>query len=310
MSQRSEALFEKLQAPGALKALIGESEDADFDCKEWPRPDGRKGTIAKAACGFANATGGVIIIGLKARRGGDGQPDVVSDLCPVPDANGVKSEALDIILRCVEPGITGVAAQVVPEAPGMASGFVLIHIPEWEGTPQRSRVDRKEFYVRVASGTLPMEYFQIADRFGVRPRPHLTVDLNLDAPVSNHPYITDRMCRFIRLMLTNHGRGIARFPAVRVHALPHLSICQASHIGPLPIWPVSDANAEWFTVRGGANDVVYPGETLKIASLVQLGDRRIPNDKVWGVPATQVITEVVCDGMFAHRQTFQITEAY
>lgn len=51
----------------ALENLNGQPEDADFDCKEWPqRTDAARGTIAKAACDFADGTGGAIIIGLKA----------------------------------------------------------------------------------------------------------------------------------------------------------------------------------------------------------------------------------------------------
>jgi predicted HTH transcriptional regulator len=64
MSQRAEILFRKLQSRKAIRALIGQSEDGDFDCKEWHGPDAMKISIAKAACGFANATGGVIVFGM------------------------------------------------------------------------------------------------------------------------------------------------------------------------------------------------------------------------------------------------------
>jgi len=67
----AECFYKKLSSAQAVRALIGKSEDADFDCRESAtrRNDVRK-IIAKAACGFANATGGVIVIGLKASGAG------------------------------------------------------------------------------------------------------------------------------------------------------------------------------------------------------------------------------------------------
>jgi predicted HTH transcriptional regulator len=88
-----------------LQALIGKPEDAEFDCKEWPaRQDDARRIIAKAACGFTNAMGGVIVIGLKASGAGANTSDVVRGLAPVADRHAVASASLDIILQSVEPG--------------------------------------------------------------------------------------------------------------------------------------------------------------------------------------------------------------
>ena len=98
----------------ALQALVGKPEDADFDCKDWPaRQDDARRVIAKAACGFTNATGGVIVIGVKASGAGANTPDVVRSLAPVADRHAVASAALDIILQSVEPGIEGVKIKTI-----------------------------------------------------------------------------------------------------------------------------------------------------------------------------------------------------
>ena len=64
MPTSADRFYKQMSSLRALTGLVGKSEDADFDCKEWPaRQEDARRVIAKAACGFANATGGVIIIG-------------------------------------------------------------------------------------------------------------------------------------------------------------------------------------------------------------------------------------------------------
>jgi hypothetical protein len=60
---RAEELFRKLQTPDSIRALIGQSEDVHFDCKEWPLSDSdAQKVFAKAACGLTNAEGGHAVL--------------------------------------------------------------------------------------------------------------------------------------------------------------------------------------------------------------------------------------------------------
>jgi predicted HTH transcriptional regulator len=111
--------------------------------------------LPKAACGFANAPGGVIIIGIEAKRPhGENKVDVVTELKPVADVEAVKSAPLQALLDYVVPGIEGVRSTVVNSGEADVSGFVLLYIPESVGTPHRSNVT-KEFYVQITTGTVP-----------------------------------------------------------------------------------------------------------------------------------------------------------
>jgi Putative DNA-binding domain len=302
MSERAERLFIKLQNAKAILALIGQSEDGDFDCKEWHGVDSMTPSLAKAACGFANATGGVIVIGMSARSTGQNKPDLVTGEKPVADRESVKSAVLDIILKQVDPGITGIRAHTVPDKLRTKSGFVLIYVPELDGSPQRSRADWR-FYVRIASGTIPMEYFQIEDRFGRRPHARLVIELTHDSLAT--PYLQQGVkVRRIAVTMRNEGLGLARFPAIRYEKLKEINLPNLMD-HPQPIWPVSYAGKEWTSIRGGANDVVYPGETLQVATLNQSGVR--DNQKrTWTFPEVTFSTEVVCEGMPTQRQTFTI----
>ena len=107
------------------------------------------------------------------------EPDLVESAAPVADTSAVKSRILDLVGQLVEPRIEGVQAIEVNEPTGSRSGFVVVFVPASEGPPRRSRKDWK-FYQRIGSGTFPMEYFQIEERFGKRPPPKLELYLESD----------------------------------------------------------------------------------------------------------------------------------
>jgi hypothetical protein len=237
MGINAERLYAKLKSKAALATLIGQPEDADFDCKEWPRrPEWARATIAKAACGFANATGGVIIVGMKAKGSGSGKPDVVEAFTPVDNCKAVASQMLDFILESVQPGIEGIQVRTIRDGRSTKAGYVALYVPAMDGSPRRSKVD-SNFYVRIASGTLPMEYFQIEDRFGRRPHPLLFVELSQEhvAP-SSFPFTG--VYRSVVCTVRNEGRGIARFPCLRYRQTSLFCVRNNPMIGNNPPWPV------------------------------------------------------------------------
>jgi hypothetical protein len=298
MATNAERLYHRLRTPKDVLALKGQTEDGDFECKEW-RPERSAGeSIAKAACGFTNATGGVIVIGMIAKAGSNGI-DVVQEESPIDDAEAVRSKIEDIISKLVEPGIEGIQSKSV-RFPKSKSGFVVVLTPESDGSPHRSTI-HKDFFVRVGPNTIPMAYFQIADRFGRRPHPHLRVEVTHVA-FREILFQSGTLERTFALAVVNEGRGLARFPAVRYQRVGDLSLPNTLR-GESSLWTLSDANAEWPSFRGGANDVVYPEERLKIATLVHPG-ARVNRPSPRSFPDITVTTYVVCEGMPAHRQTF------
>jgi hypothetical protein len=281
MPTSAERFYKQMSSLKALTTLEGKSEDADFDCKEWPvRPEDQRRVIAKAACGFTNATGGVIVIGVKASGAGANTPDVVRALAPVDDRHAVASTALEIILQSVEMGIEGIQIKTIADAKSKPSGFVLVFVPASEGAPRRTKTDWR-FYVRIASGTLPMELFQIEERFGRRPAPKLSIHLQIFAMGMDPPGHEGSAIRILTFGLKNEGRGMAKFPGIRFKRLPavRLDIYGIDGNGGFGL-PHRPSEPEWIVFRGGVDDVIYPGETRLIGKLIQTavnkGDRGIP----------------------------------
>jgi hypothetical protein len=277
----AERLYKQLSSLRAVQALVGKSEDADFDCKEWPaRQDDARRVIAKAACGFANATGGVVVIGVKASGAGANTPDVVRSLAPVADRHAVASTVLEIILQSIEPGIEGIRTKTVPDARSKASGFVLVFVPASDGAPRRSKIDWR-FYVRVASGTLPMEFFQIEERFGRRPLPRLSLTVEFSNMMMDPPGHDGGAIRRLVFGLKNDGRGMAKFPGIRFKRLRAVGLDNFGIDGNTGFGlPPRPSELDWIVFRGGVDDVIYPGETRLVGKLIQTavhkGDRGIP----------------------------------
>jgi hypothetical protein len=315
MSERAKELFDKLSSAKAIYALIGESEDSHLDCKEWPPNDNdAQKVLAKAACGFANAEGGVIVVGMQARAKAKDEPDLIQSAVPVADASAVKSRILNLLGDIVEPGIEGTQAAKVNEKPRSKSGFVVVYIPAADGPPRRSKKDWK-FYVRIASGTYPMEYFQIEERFGRRPPPRLELHLETEG-IAAAPFVPRTPARWFVLGLQNLGRGIAKFPSLRYRPPHGLTVSNFGIDGNMGFGlPQRPSEKEWVTFGGGADDVIYPGETRKITKLGQEGRDtgidplpqvypvRASDRTRWAFNAIKFECEISCEG--APTKTFE-----
>jgi hypothetical protein len=262
-----EELFHRLQTAGELHALIGQTEDLHLDCKLWPnRDDDAQRVLAKALCGFANADGGVIVIGMEAKAGPTKyDPDVIQRAAQVTDPIAVKSRVEALVGELVEPRLQGVRMAAIPDPPGSATGFVVLSVPPTEGPPCRSRKHR-DFFQRITSGTYPMEYFQIADMFGKRHRPQLSLFLE----VGRFHLDGQSYEREFTIGIENSGRAVARFPSLRFSRvsginLNHYGIDGNGRFG-LPMQPTEP---EIVVFGGGADHIIYPGTVLKIAKLDQ-----------------------------------------
>ena len=138
MPSRGEVLFSQIIDRAALDALIGEPEDGNLDCKEWPakEKDGHE-MLAKVVCGLTNSDGGVLVIGMQAKQLSPGDPDVITAVAPVPDASYLRSRILTLIGMLVEPPIVGIETREISETSGSKSGFVIVHVPRSDGPPHR-----------------------------------------------------------------------------------------------------------------------------------------------------------------------------
>jgi hypothetical protein len=278
MAGRAEFLYGELKDRAAIDGLIDRPEDGHLDCKEWPAKEkDAHEMLAKAVCGLTNSDGGVLVIGMRAKSQRSGAPDVITDVAPVADTSQVRSRILTLVGNLVEPPIVGVETREIAETVDSKSGFVIVFVPRSEGPPHRSRKDSR-FYIRVGSVTLPMEYWQIEERFGSRPHPKL--ELHLEAREIGRSANQEPMRPFI-LGLRNSGAGIAKFPGVFFKRSDGLSVDQYGIDGN---WNFGirrrPSEGTQIIFGGGVDDVIYPGQTIMIARLEQKGH----NVGIQGIP--------------------------
>jgi hypothetical protein len=223
---------------------------------------------------MTNADGGILVVGMKAESKPKDEPDVVTAKAPVPDTRQVASRILGLISNLVEPGIVGFDVKEIQETPGSKSGFVVVYVPKSEGSPRRSRKNR-EFYIRVGSSTIPMEYWQMEDQFGKRPHPRLTLYLEEKERVNAHYPQPGVAVRWFHFGLKNEGKGIARFPGLRFARGSGFEMSQYGLDGNTNFGlPLRPSETEWIVFRGGVDDVIYPGETRVIGIFSQRGTER------------------------------------
>ena len=119
----------------------------------------------------------------------------------------------------------------------------------------------------------------------------------------------------MRIRVANDGRAVARFPALRV-LQGSLFFETNALTGDLSIWEAGGLNTGWWSYRGGANHVVYPGEELTIVTLVQHGQPggRLPMNispasaiaAYFDFAEASITAEVICDSAPPSRITFLI----
>jgi hypothetical protein len=296
MSTETEQLFESLLTLEGLQSLIGLNESAVLECKTWPVRDdeAQKKILAKALSGFANAAGGVLVLGVDARSQGRDEPDSISELKPIDDRQRVKSRILELSGQLVEPAIRHLRIEDVAASSDGVSGFAVALIPGSDGPPVRSRKDWK-FYLRIGSGTYPMEYFQIEAMFGRSARPKLELRLT---NVGSAPTAYSGPARWFTLGLYNAGRGIAKFPSIRFKRSSGLSE-DAYGIDGLRNFglPVRPTGGSWCAFQGGANEVIFPDQLVNVAYLRQT------SGKLPAYDAVHFEYEISCEGAQTIRAT-------
>ena len=122
---------------GAIRRLVEErrEESIHLEFKEKSSPDrigmtdDDKKNLASRVSGFANAEGGLIIWGVKGRRGTDGI-DCAQEIVPISSIDTFVSRLKSLTPECVTPDLAGVAHFPIREETSEDSGVVVTVIPE------------------------------------------------------------------------------------------------------------------------------------------------------------------------------------
>lgn len=200
-------LFERLEREGDLQQLVQEKTQENLHLEFKEKEDRSHGNLddddrknfSKVLSSFANADGGILIFGIATARSPDA-PDHAHELKPIVDAARFRAKLMDSILNATHPVIDGVVINTVD---GTAGGYVKCLIPASDRPPHRAMLASREYYRRTSTGDRRMEHDELADIFGRRLRPVLSVIAHLSSsPQSGEAHLF--------FSVVNSGRGIAR----------------------------------------------------------------------------------------------------
>jgi hypothetical protein len=239
----------------------GREEDLHLDFKLVADPnlsrDDRR-NFAKAVSGFANSDGGLIVWGVDCRKNPDAV-DCASNAPGIENPSQFHSRLTEFTASAANPSVSGVEHRKLPDSSDGDHGFVVTYIPASDGGPHMAKLGEDRYYRRSGASFLKMEHFEIADMFGRRPHPKLTVSYK----ITKWPLGRPDSCR-ISLFLENRGKGSAQ--------APYLTISYPQPMG------FDDLGMDWTGNRG------LPRPLSKIAQSFRFGASRLAPPLHPGVP--------------------------
>ncbi len=241
--------FDQLSAE-KIRSMVGEPETQNLDCKQVGEEKDLKSNLAIVLSGFANASGGVCIWGVGARKK-DGI-DCIESFPGIDSPTRLASRLNELTPQAVSPGVQGVIHVGLIDSD--SRGFVATYVPQSEAGPHMARYGEDRYYQRIGQSFLRMEPFQIADMFGRRAKPVLKVE----------PLVRDGFAFKIRLM--NVGRAVAEAPYIQIWVDPPLKRyhfgCDGNGNEHLPYMHHED-DGSW--IHAGKRDfVIHPGMSVLI----------------------------------------------
>lgn len=274
------SIFTKIIEDGykGIESMIGQREENLFlDFKEKSTPDkagiekSDKGTYAKALSGFSNSSGGVIIWGIKAKKQGEGTPDMAIELMPIKFLKTFLTDLNSLVNEAVVPINTGIRNHAIylNDDEGTNEGFIITYIPESELIPHRAMLGDNHYYTRAGDSFIRMEHHLLEDSFGKRQKPNLDIYFQLSK------YGPKDSNRFgLMLGIKNKGKYLATYPALRIKVLNDLDYAITSdtreflsHNLNVLLSTKYKVDKEGLLFLGGINDAIHPGTYIEVTRL-------------------------------------------
>ncbi|MFG0253253.1 MAG: helix-turn-helix domain-containing protein [Phycisphaerales bacterium JB038] len=262
-------VFDELVSGGwsAVERLVaeGREESLHLEFKRKSEPNRAdlgsedKRNLAKALSGFANADGGVLVWGMC-----DDEADRADRTEPINEVEAFANRLRSLLPEMVETLPAGIRLSTILKPAGDGSGVAILLVPRSDETPHMAcAAGQRTYYRRAERAFLPMHHHEVADLFGRRPRPTLSVDCSFALDLRER----DGTCFpevSLEVLLSNAGRAVASHAAV-----------SAMHAGGWDVRPSGEAFGVQkpapvgasFRFLAGSDTKIYPKDRLLIGRI-------------------------------------------
>jgi hypothetical protein len=232
------------------------SEDLDL------HKDDRR-ALGEALSGFANAVGGVLLVGIETARH-DGL-DRAEKSKPIQKVKQVADRYRSYINECIAPPIAGIRVDALFGEDG--AGFLVIEVPRGNARPHMSMApSHQRYYRRVADRFVPMQHYEIDEMMRLKTHPKLAFFHR----VQDNGSIGNTRNFIIPFGLKNVSNVTAKFPYIAYkggHNLPRVARYGLDGNG-RTLWPNLSIGAQGDTVfAAGADQVLHPGQQFDVSML-------------------------------------------
>ncbi|HKZ79135.1 MAG TPA: ATP-binding protein [Anaerolineales bacterium] len=274
----------------------GKEEDLHLEFKtvsDNPFNKEDRKNFAKALSGFGNSAGGVVIWGIDARRNAEGI-DSASEKRPIRPLAKFISDLNSSTGEFVDPIVDGVRHKSIPLTAD--AGFAASLIPESQSAPHMAKAGEDRYYKRSGDSFYRLEHFDLEEMFGRRPRPVLEFMAK--------PAREGGLRLTVILGLTNHGKGIAKFPYLSVEVEPPYRLSKYGldgnrHTG-LPRLVQHFYTGQKESFGGSSEIVVYPESELDVTA-IRIGNIQTEFNKDAPIPDLKIQFSMCCEGIRMQR---------
>lgn len=244
---------------------IEESHRLDFKIKASPNKleleKEDKRALGEAASGFANADGGILIIGVRTEnhQGVDRAKEIVL----IPNVAAVADRYKSYLSECVTPPLDEL--RIAPISYDNGHGVIVLDIPKGPMRPHLSTAPgHHRFYRRVADRFMQMERYEIEEMFNLVSQPQL----ELVFEYSDGGSFGENPTSLLFFGLRNTSNTIGKYPYLSIDSIengPPVSQHGIDGNGNMP-WPRTPTR-DWqeFKCSGGADAVIHPDQTVLIS---------------------------------------------
>jgi hypothetical protein len=186
---------------------LAREEDSYLEFKGKAKPshgelDGDdKKTVSRALSAFANAGGGILILGVRTRR--DAGIDKADVPQPITDVQICRARLEDFVHAATQPIVDGVLIREIKA--NAADGYLKILIPASDKAPHMAMQDHAYYRRTSQERSRLIEHFELEDMFGRRQRPALKAVIELSGTDFN-----GQLLERLGVHLLNENRAVAK----------------------------------------------------------------------------------------------------